>query len=342
MTVSPIPPTPPVEWLHYPIWPRHGLVSIYGAGSTGKSGIIASELAARFTTGAFQPVTDYTRASAQYRPAELPFLAQLPPSHRVAPGTCQPGNVFWFGGDPHTTAHADVERAGGDTSRLFPLDLDDVKERPDAYRGGLLVLDAPQGQFPDENSNSVMREFVEDYGHLADGRFLMLWGLHSGKPNPNDYRLLDINHLRGASAIAQLMRLAIELAIAQDGQPWAGITKSNIGPGEGELAWHYSKLNADYRFLGEFQSWPEPVGKVRAYGTDNDAADKAFLDKATELWNRNRGRYTDDHIVGELGEHQALCRGLLSERAHKAAVTRCGFRVQHRGRRPAFLIWSAA
>ena len=330
-----LPPTPPVEWLHYPIIPRTGAVAIFGDGGTGKSGIVAAEIAAPFTTGAFAPITDYSRASAAHRKDKPPaFLSPIPPTLHSAPGTCVPGNVYWFSGDPNVTAHSDVERAGGDVGRLYAMTADDFAGLPDApesYRGDAIVLDAPQGHFIAENDNSIMRTQIEKYAKAAEvGGFLLVFVLHAGKPNPNNYRLLDLAHLRGASSIGQVLRLLIELAVHPEGQTWAGIVKSNIGPGANELAWHYSKERAEYKFTSNYQRWPVAVGKVRDYDKDTDAADEVLMIAATKLWHRQTPSLAQQRTHPRIGTNQelrALCPQ-LSDRTYQSARTRCGFVVK--------------
>lgn len=331
-----LPSTPPVEWLHYPIIPRTGALAVFGDGGTGKSGIVASEIAAPFTVGAFAPITDYSRASKLHQKDNPPaFLSPIPPTLHSAPGTCLAGDLHWFSGDPHVTAHSDVERAGGDVNRLYAMSVDEFKELPDEperYRGSAVVLDAPQGHFIAENDNSIMRGQIERYAKAAEtGGFLLVFILHSGKRDRNDHHLLDLAHLRGASSIGQVLRSLIEVAVHPDtNQPWAGIVKSNIGPGSNESVWHYSKERADYKFISSYQAWPGPVGKIRNYSKDNDAADEVLMAAATRLWHRDPdapAKQRENPVIGTNQQLQALCPQLTG-RTYTEARTRCGFIVK--------------
>ena len=331
-----MPPTAPVEWLHYPIVPRLGAIAIFGAGGAGKSGLVAAEIAARFTVGGFDPVIDRTRASREFQSdGPLALLVAVPPNVHAAPGTCESGYVWWYSGDSGVTAHADVERAEGNCALLDTMTgekFDAFPDNAEQYRGSLVVADAPQAKFFDENSNTLMRSQIEKYAKAAEAAgVLLVLILHPKKLDLNDHRLLHLDHLRGASSIGQTLRLVIEMAVHPDGQLWTGLVKSNLGPGAMELAWHATSLNAQYRFTSGYMPWPAPVGKVRAYADDREDADEVFLSTATELWNHTRatGKHLEQpEIVGRSVAHQTLCRGRLSENAYKDARERLGFRVK--------------
>ena len=273
-------PTRPVHWFLFPLWPASGLTVVYGRGGIGKSTLLESLLAAPLTVGGFQPVTDYSLASAEYRPAPVPFLAPADP--RTVERKMKPGWILHYATDSMSALHANVEAAKGDPARLQRMLWDkettdiagDLARAADTLgKGGnvpvCLILDTVESMVGEHNSNAEIRRFFEPFAQFAE-RHAVVMVLHSRKGD--DGALFSIEHLRGASAWSEVARHCIELAKDRKGNLWAAVTKSNVGPSmHGALRYSRFAVPDGPRARWESDWEPLPTDDDGAEPEDDDA-----------------------------------------------------------------------